>query len=239
MRVAVFGYGKVGKALVRSFAGAGEEVVVVDSDHHPGAAREALDAEAETAPELAAIRVAPAEDALADADVVVIAVPFGAIPAVARALVAAHFSGAVIDATNPVGPGLTHGLGMNESASTVLAAAAPEVRVVKSLNIYGWENLAPGVAAGAAPSAATAGASAPAAHVAEGEERQRPLMPYAGDDVAAKETVRELLDRAGWEPLDVGPLAAAVDLEHLALLWVRMVRAGGADPHLRWALFQG
>ena len=29
--------------------------------------------------------------------------------------------------------------------------------------------------------------------------------------------------------------AAALHLEHLTLLWVRMVRAGGRSPHLVWA----
>lgn len=43
----------------------------------------------------------------------------------------------------------------------------------------------------------------------------------------------------GWEPLDAGPLAAALDLEHLTLLWVRMVRGGGLDPRLTWAALRG
>jgi predicted dinucleotide-binding enzyme len=63
-------------------------------------------------------------------------------------------------------------------------------------------------------------------------------MPYAGDDATAKARVAQLAADLGWAPLDVGPLSAAVDLEHLALLWIRLVRSGGHDPHLVWTARQ-
>jgi len=33
----------------------------------------------------------------------------------------------------------------------------------------------------------------------------------------------------------VGGLEQALQLEHMTLLWVRMVRMGGRPPHLVWA----
>jgi predicted dinucleotide-binding enzyme len=47
--------------------------------------------------------------------------------------------------------------------------------------------------------------------------------------------VGELIAQLGWEPLDVGGLEQALHLEHMTLLWVRMVRVGGASPHMAWA----
>jgi hypothetical protein len=46
--------------------------------------------------------------------------------------------------------------------------------------------------------------------------------------------VKELIAELGWEPLDVGGLEQALQLEHMALLWVRMVRVSGAPPHTVW-----
>ena len=37
------------------------------------------------------------------------------------------------------------------------------------------------------------------------------------------------------EPLDVGGVEQALHLEHMTLLWVRYVRAGGKSPNLVWA----
>ena len=40
------------------------------------------------------------------------------------------------------------------------------------------------------------------------------------------------------ELLDVGGLEQALHLEHMTLLWVRMVRLGKPSPHLVWAALQ-
>jgi hypothetical protein len=40
----------------------------------------------------------------------------------------------------------------------------------------------------------------------------------------------------GWHPLDVGGLEQALHLEHMTLLWVRMVRVMGQSPHRVWAM---
>ena len=61
------------------------------------------------------------------------------------------------------------------------------------------------------------------------------MMPIAGDDPAAKRVVGGLAADIGWEPLDVGGLPQALHLEHMTLLWITMVRAGGQPPHLVWA----
>jgi predicted dinucleotide-binding enzyme len=63
-------------------------------------------------------------------------------------------------------------------------------------------------------------------------------MMFCGRDAEAKETVGRLIAELGWEPLDVGGLEQALHLEHMTLLWVRMVRAGGHSPHMVWARLQ-
>jgi hypothetical protein len=44
------------------------------------------------------------------------------------------------------------------------------------------------------------------------------------------------LAQLGWDPLDVGGAEQALHLEHLTLLWVRMVRMRGGSPHMVWAV---
>jgi hypothetical protein len=46
--------------------------------------------------------------------------------------------------------------------------------------------------------------------------------------------VAGLVGDVGFEPLDVGGLEQALHLEHMTLLWVRMVRLQGHSPHLVW-----
>jgi predicted dinucleotide-binding enzyme len=61
------------------------------------------------------------------------------------------------------------------------------------------------------------------------------MMMYCGNDATAKKTVARLIDQLGWEPFDVGGLDQALHLEHMTLLWVRMVRVDGVSPHTVWA----
>ena len=91
---------------------------------------------------------------------------------------------------------------------------APQARVVKAFSIYGFENFEDNAYPGYGV---------------------RPAMLFCGDDAAAKRMVAGLAEQLGWEPLDVGGLEQALHLEHMTLLWVRMVRANGHSPHLVWA----
>ncbi|MFZ4519784.1 MAG: NADPH-dependent F420 reductase [Microthrixaceae bacterium] len=210
LRVAFLGYGNVGAAIASAVARAGHDVVLAVNPERPDGAALAVAAH----PDLAGATVAPAAEAVAAADVVVLAVPFAGLDALLPPLADALEGTVVVDATNPVGPGLTHGLGSSRSGAQHVAELVPGARVVKAFNVYGYENLS---------------------DPPTGPDGLRAVMPYAGDDVDAKAVVGGLLDGLGWEPLDVGPLAAAVDLEHMTLLWVRLVRVLGHDPRLVWA----
>jgi len=90
----------------------------------------------------------------------------------------------LVDCTNPVGPGLTHGLKSVESGSQRVQQMAPGARVVKAFSIYGFENLEAGRPAYAV----------------------KPAMMFRGNDAAAKTVVGGLVGQLGWEAIDVGGL---------------------------------
>jgi len=205
MKLAFIGHGNVGGALAAALARRGHEVTLAVRDP---------DAEPPRLPGDPSVAVASTTDAVAGAELVVLATPFAAVAQVVPPLAAALAGKVVIDCTNPVGPGLSHGLGSQQSGSAMIQGLAPAARVVKAFSIYGYENLAE-------PSFPGAGAA--------------PAMMFCGDDAAAKAMVAALIAALGWEPVDVGGLSQALHLEHLTLLWIRMVRAGGASPHTVWA----
>ena len=210
LHAAVYGHGNVGTAVAVALASAGHQITFAVGDDR----RANAEAAAAAQPALADAGFAPPADAVAAADVAVLALPFGTLADALPPIADAASGRLVIDATNPVGPGLTHGLGSQRSGSQVVAELLPDSRVAKAFSVYGFENFA----------------SAPA-H----PDGLRAVMPFATDDEQARTELSGLLDQLGWEPFDAGGLAAAVDLEHLTLLWVRHVRAGGNPPQLTWA----
>lgn len=207
MKIAFIGSGNVGTPLADHLQRSGHDIVLARSSEGSGSVARALARN----PQLRAL--AP-RDAVSTAEVVFLATPFQAIEA-ALETVATELAGKIlVDCTNPVGPGLTHGLKNEMSGSERVQALVPEARVVKAFSIYGFENFE--------------NSSYPAYNV-------KPAMLFCGNDAAAKKTVAELIAQLGWEPLDVGGLEQALHLEHMTLLWVRMVRAKGFSPHLVWA----
>ena len=207
MKIAFIGAGNVGAALAVRLAEAGHEVVLAESKEGSASVAAAL----ARSKRLAA---RPTSDAIRGAEVVFLATPYGANEAVLRPLADALAGKVLVDCTNPVGPGLSHGLKSERSGSDVVQAIAPKARVVKAFTIYGFENLAD--------------PAYPAYAV-------KPAMLYCGEDKDAKAHVATLVTDCGFEPVDVGGLAQALHLEHMTLLWVRMVRVGKRSPHLVWA----
>jgi predicted dinucleotide-binding enzyme len=209
MKITILGSGNVGGALADGLERAGHEVTLGQSGERSSTS---LARALEKNPRL---RVADADPAVREAEVVFLATPFQANEAVLTPLADALGGKVLVDCTNPVGPGLTHGLGSERSGASVVAALAPRASVVKAFSIYGFETIGDALAA---PQGAT-----------------RPVMLFCGDDAAAKQKLEPLIAALGWEPLDVGGLVQALHLEHMTLLWVRLVRAGGRSPHLVWS----
>jgi hypothetical protein len=159
----------------------------------------------------------PPKEAVADAEVVFLVTPFQANEEALKAVASKLKGKILVDCTNPVGHGLTHGLKSEISGSEFVQNLLPQARVVKAFTIYGFENFE--------------NSAYPGYNV-------KPVMMYCGKDAAAKKTVKELIAQLGWEPLDVGGLEQALHLEHMTLLWVRMVRVNGHSPNMVWAVLR-
>ena len=207
MQIAILGHGHVGGALADQLERAGHAVTIATDDR----ASESLARLLARNPRLA---VAPPREAIAQAAVVFLAIPYQANAEVLPLLADALAGRILVDCTNPVGPRLTHGIGAS-SGTEAIQAMLPATPVVKAFSVYGYENFEDNRFPGAGV---------------------RPVMPFCGDSAEAKRVVGTLIAELGWEPLDVGGAVQALHLEHMTLLWVRMVRMGGRSPHLVWAM---
>jgi len=198
MKIAIIGTGNVGTALGESFARAGHDVTFAARD------------EAKTnriAEELGAAAAPSAREAARAAEVVVLAVPFGSVEAVASDIASAVRNKVVVDVTNPLKPDYS-GLATEggPSAAERIAAAAPGARVVKAFNTVFSTIQADPSSAG-----------------------QTVDGLLAGDDAEAKATVAELERSIGLRPVDAGTLADARTLEAMAWLNISLqLRAGGS-----------
>ena len=157
--------------------------------------------------------VAPQADA-GKADVIVLAVPWTGIEATMKAL--GSLAGKiVIDATNPLTANLELALGFSDSTGETVARLAEGARVVKAFNTTGANNMADSRYSGG-----------------------KLMMPVAGDDKAAKQTVMTLASDLGFEPVDAGPLAMSRHLEPLAMTWIKLAYAQGMGREFGFAILK-
>jgi 8-hydroxy-5-deazaflavin:NADPH oxidoreductase len=193
MKIAVIGTGSVGGTLGRRWAELGHSVRFGARDLTDAAAN-ALVKQIKGEARLASVR-----DAVADADVVVLATPYAANAAVLAS--AGDLGGKVlIDVTNPVGANFSLAVGFNTSGAEEVAKLAPGARVYKAMNQVGFEVMAdPAFAAG------------------------KPVMFVAGDEPKGKELVLGLIDALGFEAIDAGDLHVARLLEPYAMLWIHLM----------------
>lgn len=111
----------------------------------------------------------------------------------------------MIDATNPLLPGLTGlEIGTATSGAEQVAAWTRGARVVKAFNTVGANVMADPSFGGV-----------------------KPVMFYCGDDKAAKAQVAELAASIGFDARDAGPLTQARLLEPFALLWISLALVHG------------
>lgn len=204
MTLAFIGIGNVGFALANNLQQKGHRIIIAHKDGNSDSVREALHQN----PHFEVLALQAAIDA---ADIVLLATPFKVVAEVLNDL---QFKGkTLVDCTNPVGPGVSHGLKSERSGAELIQELAPDAHVVKAYTIYGYENLAD--------------SSFPAYNV-------KPAMFIAGNNVEAKAQVAQLNTDLGFETVDTGTLSQSLHLEHMTLLWVKMVRMGGMSPRMVW-----
>ena len=196
MNVTIIGTGNMARGIGTRLLAGGNNVTL-------------LGIERENAEELAAqLQDAAAGDASAQAgasgdpiegDVVVLAVPYGAVESVAEQYASELSGKAVVDITNPVNwesmdrlvtpPG--------SSAAEEIAKLLPEAAIVKAFN------------------------TTFAGTLVEGQVAGYPLDVFvASDDSEAKQKVIELIEAGGLRPIDAGPLRRARQLEELGFLHI-------------------
>lgn len=207
MKIAFIGSGNVGAPLANHLQRLGHEVVVATDRPDSQSVQQLLHINPN-------IRVAAAKSAVAEAEVVFLATPFTANQE-ALSAVAEQLKGKIIvDCTNPVGANLSHGLNNVQSGSQQVQQIAADSYVIKAFSVYGFENFEDN---------------------AFPQYNVKPAMFFCGDHDASKQVVAQLIEEMGWDPLDVGGLEQSLHLEHMTLMWVRMVRLNGASPHMVWA----
>ena len=178
MKIGIIGSGRIGGTLGTIWANAGHRVMFssLDIEHDKAlAASVGANASAGTSREAAAF-----------GDVVLVAVPYHALPQVGKDLAAQIKGKVIIDACNPF-PSRDGEVGVwaqEKGAGLASAELLPGARIVRAFNAVGYSRL---------PDAA--GHKPPYG------------MPIAGDDAKAIEIASGLIRDVGYEPVLVGGLA--------------------------------
>jgi len=179
IKIGIIGSGRIGSTFGGLWAKAGHEIMF--SDREAEQAKRAADAAGPRA------RAGSVEDAVAFGDAVLIAVPYGALPAIAQQVGAQLKGKVVIDPNNPV-PSRDGELGAQakeKGAALSTAAILPGARLVRAFNSWGYQTMA-------------REANRPAPRMA---------IPVAADDPAALKLGMQLVSDAGFDPVPAGSLA--------------------------------
>lgn len=180
MKIAVIGAGRIGGNIARRLASAGHELTL-------SFARDEAKL-AQLAEEIGARTMAP-DGAVGDSEVVVLSVPWGAIP-IALEQAGPLAGRVVIDTTNQFGSGPKPAAG--QTAAAFNAARMTGARYTKSFNTL------------------TADFQA---QTADRPDEQKVVQWLCGDDAGAKEIVSGLIREAGYIPVDLGGTADCAVME--------------------------
>ncbi len=207
MGISIIGAGNVGIALGSAFVTCGEVVTFGVTNHEKY--REAVAALGH------AVSLATIDAAIAANDIVILAVPYDALPGLAQRV--ADWQGKIlVDATNPLAPGLNGlALGTTTSGAEELARLAKGARVVKAFNTTGAENLGDSAYAGG-----------------------KAFMPVCGDDADARRRVIALAEGLGFDAIDFGALNAARYLEPFAMAWIHLAFKQGFGRNFAFSVLR-
>jgi predicted dinucleotide-binding enzyme len=182
IRIGIIGTGHVGSALATHWAEAGHELVI--SSRHP---EELVDLADSLGPK---VRVGTPREAAAFGTVVLVSVPYAALPQIGKDYADELAGKVVLDTSNPVEnrDGQMAVEAKRKGSGMASAEFLPNTRLVRAFNCI------------------------PAASIANDADRKRGgriAIPIAGDDPAAVLTAKQLVRDAGFDPVLVGPLETA------------------------------
>jgi predicted dinucleotide-binding enzyme len=197
LKIGIVGAGHIGGTLARLWVQAGHEVLL--SSRHPAELQPLAQALGPKA------RVGTPAEAARFGEVVLVSVPYGALPQVGHDLAADWKGKIVLDTCNPYPS--RDGDMANGARKKGTGVASPEylpgVRLVRAFNAIGWGDLA-------------SQAHRPAPRVA---------IPLAGDDAAALALAERLVRDAGFDPVVVGGLARARDFDVGTEVYTKLLTA--------------
>ena len=204
LRIGIIGSGTMGGAIGLLWAEAGHQVLFSSRNPH-----ELMDLVQSAAPRASA---GYADAAAYFGDVILLAVPPGAIPQIGEDIGHLMQGKVVIDLTNPRadrdGPLTDEWLEMGTGLA--MAQYLPGVRLVKAFNSLGARMLANPI----------------------GRSGEKIGVPIAGDDAEARDIVADLVRDTGLEPVIVGRLERAKEFDRGSPVWV----SGQSAAQLRAAL---
>ena len=189
--VARIGTGEVASALGPEFAALGHRIIYGSRNPDREHVRQLV---ARTGTDASALGQA---EAAAEADIVLLAVPWNVVEEVVRNL--GDLSGKiVIDPTNPrvIAEDGLRDYAVESSNAEIIQNMAPGARVVKAFNTMGWETMVDPDSTGGPVT-----------------------VPLVGNDPEAKATVAAIVEGMGLEPVDLGPVRYAHAVESLYLIW--------------------
>jgi hypothetical protein len=197
LKIGIIGTGHIGGALATHWAKAGHELLI--SSRHP---EQLEDLARSLGPK---VRVGTPREAAVFGDVVLISVPYAALPQVGRDLKTELAGKIVLDTGNPY-PG-RDGEMANEARRLGTGVASkqflPGVRLVRAFNAINSGDLARQAR----------------------RNGERVAIPVAGDDAEALTVAQRLVRDAGFEPVVVGGLERAKDFDVGTAVYTRLLTA--------------
>jgi 8-hydroxy-5-deazaflavin:NADPH oxidoreductase len=212
MKLAIIGAGNVGGALGANWAQKGHDVFFGVRDPRAEKTQALLKKIGRNA------RAGSAAEVAGAADVILLSTPWPATEAAIRSMGDNIKGKIILDAVNPLtrGPdGIALEIGHSISAGEKVQGWAAGASVFKTLNTTGFGNMANPVFNGV-----------------------KSVMFVAGDDVANKPKVINLVGDLGFEVIDAGPLRNARLLEAHAMLWIDLALVRGQGRDFAFALLR-
>jgi 8-hydroxy-5-deazaflavin:NADPH oxidoreductase len=197
LKIGIIGAGHIGGTLAALWVKSGHEVMV--SSRHPDELKSLVQSLGPRA------HVGTPREAALFGDVVVVSVPYGALPQVGHDLAHELAGKVVLDTGNPYpsrdGPMAEEA--RHKGTGVASAEFLPGVRLVRAFN------------------AINAGSLASEAH----RSGERLAIPLAGDDKDALAVAQRLVQDAGFDPVVVGPLSRAKDFDVGTPVYVKLLTA--------------